>query len=302
MVVRNRFPALGGAVVLVTVALALTPASAGAKARPKLVLQSATALQTDARRFVTYSQDGSQLVVRDPSTNKQREIALGPGCRVDDGAEGLFLVNCSTPAGDQTPYVLNARTGALVQPPGFGQRYFPFNDSFSTLGTQWLAGVSAASAHIVREYLNWHTGRLVQTDELPDPTVPRDLNSASLRALGAAGVYQVFQRLGAVTVSQTAVTGGDPLVLRVSGHKRVVLDQCDSGCSSVTLAPKVVTWASTRAHAYVLKTHRRVAWKLAGTLAPLIGVQQTATRIYINLMNGQNPSTGFRVFSVPVPR
>jgi hypothetical protein len=284
------------------VALVLAPAGAEAKPRPKLVLGLATPLQSDARRYLTYSQDGSQLVIRDTSTNKQREIALGPGCAVKDGMRGFFLINCSTPAGDETPYVLIARTGALVQPPGFGQTYFPFSDIFSTIGTQWLGGVNDLEGRVGLEYINWHTGRIVGTaDEPGDPTVPRDLNSVSLSALGPAGEYQVFQRLGAVAVSVSAAQPRDPLVLRVRGHKRVILDQCLSQCSSVTLGPKVTTWGTNqRAHAYVLKTHHRLAWKFGGLLTTP-DVEQTAKRIYVNVQNGYEPSSGYRVFSIPLP-
>lgn len=296
----SAFRCAGG---LALVILALAPVNGWAKARPKLVLHSATPLRTDGRRFVTYSRTGSDLVIRDAATNRQRTVALGPGCRVDDGASGLFLVNCSTPAGDATPYVLRAGTGALVQPPGDGQNYLPGNDFFSAIGTQWLAGVNDESGRVVDEYMNWHTGRIVGTgDEPGDPTTPRDLNSVSLDALGPTGIYAVFQRRGAVTISQKAFTGGDPLTLRVRGHKRVILDQCDEGCSSVTLGPKMITWASTRAHAYVIKTRQRVAWNFRWTFAHNVGVQQTAKRLYVNVENVQAPSSGFRVFAIAMPR
>lgn len=284
---------------LVALVAALAPASGWAGPRPKLLLRSATPLRTDGWRFAAYSQDGSHLVIRDTVTKRQRKLPLGVGCGVEDGARGFFLLNCSTPAGDATPYVLRAGSGALVQPPGEGKNYFPSSDYFFAVGTQWLAGVNAGSGRVVSEYINWHTGRIVGThDEGGDPTVPRDLNSASLAALGPTGRYAVFQRLGAMTVTQGEQLS-DPLVLRVRGHRRVILDQCESVCSSVTLGPKVVTWASARAHAYVIKTHRRFAWKFGGTLAHNVAVQQVAKTIYVNV---GNPSRGFRVFAIAMPR
>jgi hypothetical protein len=303
MVAGIRRSALRCAGSLALVILALAPANGWGKARPQLVLRSVAPLRTDGQRFVTYTGAGSDLVVRDTWTNEQRTIPLGADCRVDDGSRGLFLVNCSTPAGDATPYVLRAGSGALVQPPGEGHTYLPGNDFFSSIGTQWLAGVNDESGRVVREYMNWHTGRVVGTaDEPGDPTKPRGLNSVSLKAVGPAGVYAVFQRRGAVTVSQTALTGGDPLILRVRGHRRAILDQCNDGCSSVTLGPKVITWASTRAHAYVIKTRRRVAWNFRETFALNVGVQQTAKRIYVSVQNVQDPSSGFRVFAIAMPR
>jgi len=297
---RSAFRCAGG---LALICLALAPPNGWGKARPEFVLHSVAPLRTDGRRFVAYTRAGSVLVVRDTWTNKQRAVALGAGCRVDDGSRGLFLVNCSTPAGDATPYVLRAGRGALVQPPGEGQHYLPGSDFFSTIGTHWLAGVSDEWGRVVREYINWHTGRVVRTAEDPgDPFVPRDLNSVSLEALGPTGVYSVFQRRGAVTVSQTAFTGGDPLILRMGGHKRLVLDQCDEGCSSVTLGPNVITWASKRAHAYVIKTRRRLAWNVRETFARNVAVQQTANRIYVSVHNVEDPSSGFRVFGIAVPR
>jgi hypothetical protein len=303
MVVRVGVRGVTWVGVLLSVALVLGPPGAAAKARPKLVLRLATPLQSDGRRYVAYSRDGSQLVIRDTSTNKQREIPLGPGCEVYAGMKGFFLIKCVTPAGDETPYVLTATTATLVQPPGFGHAYLPGADAFFTIGTQWLAGVNAETGRIDQEYINWHTGRLVRTDDEPqDPTVPRDLNSVSLSALGPAGKYAVFQRLGAITVSVSSARLRDPLVLRVHDHKRVVLDQCLPECSSVTLGPKVITWGTNQAaHIYVLKTHHRLTWKLGGALtAP--DVEQTTKRIYINVQNGPNPTSGYRVFSIPLPR
>ncbi len=221
---------------------------------------------------------------------------------MDDGERGFFLVNCVDSSGFTVPSVLSARTGKLLTIPGQGETFFPNADDFDRIGTRWLEGTTAGNGHPTTEYLNWRTGRVKNFGEASGaPEIPRDLDSTSLSALGPRGDFRLFQRDGSVTVSER-ISSRPAALLLGRGKHRVVLDRCVRDCTSVSLGEGLVSWATgSSAHAYVLRTGKRLAWHFKRAISEANnglrdGVQGVRGRLYFNVPLGPPPQAGFRVY------
>jgi hypothetical protein len=283
------------------------PADAAPSPSAKPFGESVLPLRTDTARYVAYQPSATQTRVVDTQGNPRRLLTTGTGCRLEDGAAAYFLLNC-TQQGGLVPYVLRARQGSTTPAAGLGQTYLPMVDQFSGIGSQWLVGENSETGHAVVEYLNWHTG-LVKTfgEADADPVVPRDLNSANLRALGPAQSVELFLRLPRFTVSLRRSTGHAPLLLK-RGRKTIGLDRCSTVCNSVSASPQLVTWATRfAAHAYVVSTGKRFNWtfnkRIALNLPDLTtGIQQTGRWLFFNVPRRDGTAAaGFRVLRAKNP-
>jgi hypothetical protein len=273
---------------------------------PRIVGDSSWPLRADGERYAVYGPHSGVLKLLDARSHRSQTLPIGANCRVDAGAPAVFLVNCSKDDGSETPFVLQARTGTVGPVPGEGAAYLPGSDSFSSLGTQWLRGGSDSSGHTVLEYLNWHTGRMVSFGEtVDDDAVPRDLNSTNLRPVGPTGSYQFFLKMDRFTVVRTQAANAR-LILRHTGRRSVVLDRCRNWCGSVSIGSGVVSWASGRiAHAYFLRSAKRLSWTFAKPIAQPVpgldaGVQHTAKDIFFSVPIGGSPPSGYRLSKVPI--
>jgi hypothetical protein len=303
----SRSPARVIAACLVALMLlASLTTQALARPRPHFLGRSAQPLQADGQRYAAFSVSASVLRLLDLERGSARSLSVPSGCRVDDGARGLFLVNCPNAAGFTVPKVLSARSGQLHVVPGENQTWFPNADDFGRIGSQWLQGGTAGNGHPITEYLNWHSGKVKFGEGSGDPTVPRDLNSVSLAPL-ASNHFQLFLRNKSTVVSERrAANLASPLLLKRSHRPVVTLDRCPHVCTSVTLGRIFVSWATGQvARVYMLGTGQRMSWHFQRTISnafagPAEGVMQAGHTLFFNVPLMQSPQTRFRIYKLHV--
>src|SRR4051794_19185610 len=113
-------------------------------------------LRTDGQRYAAWIPTPGTLKLKDFDSGTSRSIAVEQGCTVADGRSGYFLINCSSAAGESTPFVLDARRRVVHTVPA---SYDPRVESFGQVGRYWLGGTNDGNGHTAVEYLNWRSGR-----------------------------------------------------------------------------------------------------------------------------------------------
>jgi hypothetical protein len=293
---RARLARLRRAAAASAVMLAAAPGSAAAARPMHMFARAAAPLQSDGGRYVAFLPVRGRLDVHDFLTGKAVSVAVDESCNPVDGAGGYFLINCPAQSGFATPFVLDAHKGKVQPVPGGVDITL---EDFGQIGRHWLRGSDSSSGRPTTEYLNWRTGarRAFGEEEL---SVPRDLNSASLRPLGPPTASVAVFAAGPYVVADEFRKGsGDRIVLRPKNLPTRTLDRCRRGCSVLQAGGGLVTWASgpNRARGYVLRTGHSRTWSLpTGTE----GVEHTTRRLLFSVRN--RSGTGYTIFAVASPR
>jgi hypothetical protein len=254
-------------------------------------------LVTDNVRYAVFVTPAGAATVIDTRSGTRRALSLAPGCEVEDGAAGHFLLNCPAPFQTQQPYVLRAGSGSLFKVPGGPTA---FDELFVTsIGRRWLAGDEEHGSTAV--YIEWRTGHVVSYGEDIGTEIPRDLDTVALSPLprGLLGTFRGYRLLR----TGPGLDDFKTLVLRQRGRRQVRLAGCyPGGCTWPSLGPSAAVWtrgASVRA--FVLRTGLRVRWNFGSfALAPV--AQQTAHRVFFNVpIPGDPQQVHYRVDEARIP-
>ncbi len=289
---------------LVGIALAILVVAAPALGAPPplhtVAADLSSRLVTDNVRYAVFVTPAGAATVIDTRSGARRVLSLAPGCDVEGGAAGYFLLNCPAPFDTQQPYVLRAWSGSLFKVPG-GPRVFE-ELSFTSIGKRWLAGYEEHGSTAI--YIEWGTGRVVSYGEDLGTQIPRDLDTGALNPrpraphglLGTFGDYRLLRTGPGLDDFRT-------LVLRHRGRRQVRLEGCyPGGCTWPSLGPSAAVWtrgASVRA--FVLRTRYRVRWNFGSSALPLVA-QQTANRVFFNVPIPGDPQQGhYRVDEARIP-
>jgi hypothetical protein len=226
--------------------LAVSPA-AGAVPKPRLIVGGVLGPPvSDGSRYAAFGGIDSVHVVDDRNRRTFQSPACGPPRAL--GA-GHVLFSCSERTGQfsalAAPYVLSVKTRVTLRVPEPRE-----GEYLEAIGGHWIGGTACLDGCRTNpsRYVNWRTGE--RRDFQDEPPLARNLDRTSLTLREPAGVRLV------------ALVRG-PLILR-DGNRRIRLSQCVDGCGHATVGAGVVTWSeATKVRAYLLASHRRLAWAFA---------------------------------------
>lgn len=276
--------AIGAFLSCAAVAALPAPVSA-APSKPRLI-DTGSAAVSGGSHEIAYNPAPGVVRVRTADSGKFVDRPVPADCGVADAAAEEMLLAC----GDlmsSTPAVMPMVGGKLtpLTPPSAPAGSYTV---FSTIGRNWIAGLTFEERSKSLAFVNWRTGATARHG-FGEPA--RNLDSPGLAPLRRCGSRKTFGASNPplwngreyLTLSKGRVA------LKRCGRQRRVLHECDAGCAGLALTKRFATWAEGDRAAYVYDIRKR---KLRHWLLPQhdrsrglpMRVEPAADRVFVSVV------------------